>query len=373
LYQQELPTSMTAKRPITYRPVRLSRDYLSGKILDAITREQRREWERFSMERRVEVREEVLFALTALEESLAAGSPVFLLEMAHWQQDRFTARGYPPGFAAGFYSGIAEVVSRDLTEDLRKDGAAFAENAVAAVRSSAGRASDRTKPDTLSPAARAFLKAGLAGDIEGCRAIVKKAQEGRKTTGDIYTGIFTPVLRETGRLWQDGGATIAQEHFISAVVRQSMDRLRGTTTDKAPAPRRGMGVVAACVGEELHDIAIRMAADFFEMDGWDVYYTGANTPAKSILWAVQEHRPVILVLSVTMPSRLPELHYLIRSLRADRKMAQVKIIVGGYPFRILPDLWMRIGADAMAERVEDAVPAAVRLLGRGSGTRKKKA
>ena len=42
-------------------------------------------------------------------------------------------------------------------------------------------------------------------------------------------------------------------------------------------------MVATCIGGELHEIGIRMVADFFEMEGWDTYYLGANTPADAVV------------------------------------------------------------------------------------------
>jgi len=66
-----------------------------------------------------------------------------------------------------------------------------------------------------------------------------------------------------------------------------------------------------------------------------------------------------------MPSRLPELRYLVRSLRADAETARVKIIVGGYPFSIQPGLWKQVGADAVAAGAEEAVAAANRLTNGG--------
>jgi methanogenic corrinoid protein MtbC1 len=62
-----------------------------------------------------------------------------------------------------------------------------------------------------------------------------------------------------------------------------------------------------------------------------------------------------------MAFHLPVVHYLVRSLRADPKIKDVKIIVGGYPFNIVPDLWKQVGADAFAGNAEDAVTAANRL------------
>lgn len=353
---------MTAKKTASYRPVSLNREFLAGNMLETIARRERKAWELLSMERRIEVREEALSAITALEESLATRSPAFLEEATRWTQVRFAALHYPPGFAAAFISSLAEVISRDLPEDYRKEGAAYGKSAGAALRSAGQNADRGKKQESLSPAARAFLRAGLAGNLAGCRAVVKKALAAKKPIAAIYTRIFIPVLHETGRLWQAGEATIAQEHFISAVVRQSMDRLREHVADASPRAGRNKSVVAACVGEELHDIGIRMVADFFEMDGWDVYFTGANTPPKSIVAAVQERKPDVLALSVTMTSRLRDAEYLIRSLRASPDTAKVKIIVGGSPFRVLPDLGNQIGADAISVSAEDAVPVARKLL-----------
>jgi methanogenic corrinoid protein MtbC1 len=39
----------------------------------------------------------------------------------------------------------------------------------------------------------------------------------------------------------------------------------------------------------------------------------------------------------------------------------VKIIVGGSPFAILPDLWHQVGADAVAATAEEAVAVANRV------------
>ena len=125
--------------------------------------------------------------------------------------------------------------------------------------------------------------------------------------------------------------------------------------------RRGKTVVAACVAEEQHEVGIRMVADLFELDGWDVYLTGANTPAESIISAVKDRTADVVAISSTMPFHLPAVHYSIRSLRADPGTATTKILVGGYPFSIVPDLWKRVGADAMAGNAADAVTIANRL------------
>src|SRR5208337_2951736 len=150
---------------------------------------------------------------------------------------------------------------------------------------------------------------------------------------EIYLHVFQPVLQETGRLWQLQQVSIAQEHSVTASVETLMARLHDRALFSGREKKRGRGttVIAAGVGAELHDMGIRMVADFFEMDGWDTYYTGANTPALSLLRATRDRNADVIAISCTMPSFLPAVHYLIRSLRADSGTAQAKIIVGGHP------------------------------------------
>ncbi|HEY5309978.1 MAG TPA: cobalamin B12-binding domain-containing protein, partial [Casimicrobiaceae bacterium] len=51
------------------------------------------------------------------------------------------------------------------------------------------------------------------------------------------------------------------------------------------------------VSGDLHELGARMVADFFEMEGWDSYYTGANTPTGGVVQAIVERRPDVLAIS----------------------------------------------------------------------------
>jgi methanogenic corrinoid protein MtbC1 len=345
-----------------YHPVSLNREYLAGKMLEKFSEKYPKTWNNFSMERRVQVREAFLAALRSLEESLATASPAFLIDHARWVQSRFVTGHFPEKFAASFFSVFKDVLSRELPQNYRKNAGAFAGKAVTALKSPpAGTPPGPEDRIPLSPVARSFLRYLLAGERDRAAAVIDKALAAGTPVKEIYTSIFQPVLRETGRLWQLDEATIAQEHFVSSAIHRIMDQRHDRIVAAGGNIRLKKTIVAACAGEELHEIGLRIVADFLEMDGWDVYYTGANTPVKSILDAVKGREAGVVILSITMPSRLPDLRYLVRSLRADADLTPVKIIVGGNPFAIIPDLWKRVGADAVAADAEGAVAAARRL------------
>ncbi len=345
-----------------YLPVSLNRDYLTGKMLDRYAEAHAKTWQNFSSRRRARIREEFTDMIGSLQESLATGSPAFLIDHTCRQQSRFVARHLPEGLAVSYLEVLKDILAQELPPDYREHADVFVKKAVSAVKSPA-KTDPCTAPDTsLSPVARLFLDAVLAADRDRADAIIDEALAAGTTVRDIYLSVFQPVLRETGRLWQQNEATVAQEHYATGLIRRIMARMHDRIAAPGRKSLRKRSVVTSSVGKELHDIGIRMVADFFEMDDWDVYYTGANTPVKCILEAVRDRKADAVALSITMPSRLPEVQYLIRSLRADTATAHVKIIIGGYPFTILPDLWKQVGADAYAAGADDAVAVANQLI-----------
>jgi methanogenic corrinoid protein MtbC1 len=115
------------------------------------------------------------------------------------------------------------------------------------------------------------------------------------------------------------------------------------------------------VAGELHEIGARIVADFFEMEGWDTYYLGANSPFEAVVQAIADRGAQLLAVSVTMVFHLRVVEELIARVRASTGANTVKILVGGYPFNIEPELWKRVGADAFAVDAAEAVAAANRL------------
>jgi signal transduction histidine kinase len=127
-------------------------------------------------------------------------------------------------------------------------------------------------------------------------------------------------------------------------------------------PKKGRKLAAASVGGELHEVGLRIVTDLFEADGWDTLYLGGNLPAGSVVEAVERHRPDLLVISVTMAFYLPGVEQLIAQVRSSKACRGVKIMVGGYPFNVDPELWMRVGADGHAGDAGEALDVAARLL-----------
>ncbi|MFP4393923.1 MAG: cobalamin-dependent protein [Anaerolineales bacterium] len=209
--------------------------------------------------------------------------------------------------------------------------------------------------------ARDYLHALLSGERHTASLMIREAVSNGIPVKDIYLHIFQPVQYEIGRLWQINEISVAEEHYATAVTQLIMSQLY---PEIFASERTGHTLVATCVGGELHEIGVRMVADFFEMAGWDTFYLGANTPSTSIIHALQQRRAEVLAISVTLASHIEQMAQLIQAVhRSDAKA--VKILVGGYPFNRAPQLWQKIGADGYGANADEAIAVSERLVGNG--------
>lgn len=219
--------------------------------------------------------------------------------------------------------------------------------------------STEARGHSLSQLARQYLDALLNGDRHGATALIQDAAEGGLPVQEIYLSVFQPVQQLLGQLWQENSISVAQEHFATAVTQLNMSLLYPHifTSEK-----NGRRLVATCVGGELHEIGVRMVADFFEMEGWDTYYLGANAPAESVIETVREVNADVLAVSTSMTFNIPEVINLIERAKADDTNPDLRILVGGRPFNTDPELWKRVGAHLYAPDAQAAIRVVTEAL-----------
>ena len=175
----------------------------------------------------------------------------------------------------------------------------------------------------------------------------------------VYIDVLQPVMYELGRLWQMDEIDVATEHYVTAATQVLMARLFPHALDQRRISR---SMIGCCLGSELHELGMRMVCDFFEFEGWDTYFLGAITPQESLLGVIRSRRPDLLCLSATMSFGLPQIRDLIRIIQGFSEDKIPKIMVGGLPFIINPDLSTAVGADATASDARLAVKVADTLF-----------
>ncbi len=78
-------------------------------------------------------------------------------------------------------------------------------------------------------------------------------------------------------------------------------RWRSSTGTRNRSAPRGRKVLVACVEGEQHDFPARLVADALDLAGYDIRFLGADVPTSSLLQVIEEEKPDLLALSITMP------------------------------------------------------------------------
>jgi len=176
---------------------------------------------------------------------------------------------------------------------------------------------------------------------------------------EIYLNILQNVQYEIGRLWQINQISVAHEHYATSVTQLAMSQLYPKIFNTYEKDKK---CLTTCIGDELHELGIRMVADLLEIDGWDTIHLGANTPINEIIKMIEDYQIDLLAVSATMPTHLEETQKLINRVKNNNKLKELKIIVGGRLFLESSNLWQKLGADAFAGDAKAAVKVADSLL-----------
>ena len=158
-----------------------------------------------------------------------------------------------------------------------------------------------------------YLRAQLTGDPrEAVRLLVEDGLGSGAAIVELQEGVVQAAQDEIGRLWQQNRVSIAQEHMATAIC----TTLAALFERAQPKPPLGKKLLLACVEGELHDLPARMAADFLELEGFEVRYLGANVPHDDLISMVRAEQPDVIGLSVTMSFNVPALRTAVERLRA---------------------------------------------------------
>jgi methylmalonyl-CoA mutase cobalamin-binding domain/chain len=336
------------------------REVLAERVVGLLWERNPRYGERFGEEGRRKCREDVEYHMLYLADSLGAASPRLFIEYVRWVKSLFDSIDVPNTSFKESLEVMREVILE--REDLPGAGEAaeLLEKSITDFdHLKAGEAPHISEDRPLGTLARKYLDALLnRRRDEAMRSVLDAVEQGTDIR-DIYQHVFQPTQWEIGRLWQENQVSVAQEHYCTAVTQLVMSRLYPYIFQHE---KQGRVFVGTSVGDELHELGIRMIADFFELDGWDTYFLGANTPAESVVQTVLEEQADVVGISVTITYHIDEAREIIEQVRSRPELSGVKILVGGYPFNLDPELWRKVGADGTAATADGAIEKAHELV-----------
>ncbi len=320
------------------------------------------EWLRFGEDRVEKSIRDVTYHLNYLAQALAVDSPPLLIEYGEWCKTLFSYLGFADNLLSTTFETMHEVLLEHLPAGQRAVACAFIEETLQHLPTvQVSPPSFLQTGEPFSELAQAYLHALLHKDRALATQIILNAAQKGTDIQDIYLHVLQPCQRELGRLWQINKVSVGEEHYATAVTQSIMAQLYPYMFSSTPAEKKA-AIVVACVSGELHELGARMLADFFEMEGWDSFFLGANTPVQGIIETVRLHHAAILCLSVTTSINISQAAEVIALLRSSPEVSKVRVLVGGYPFNQIPDLWRQIGADGHAPDAHTALSVAQQLI-----------
>jgi methanogenic corrinoid protein MtbC1 len=315
---------------------------------------------RFGQRGRQKCRDDANYHLTYLAQSLASSEPALFLKYVAWAKVMLAGRGIPASDLVDNLQVMIEVLQAHLPASEASVACGYVQAAIAdfpqmAVMPPSFIAADQP----LAQLAKSYLASLLACERQIASRLILDAVAGGTSIKDVYLHVFQQSQQEIGRLWQTNQVTVAQEHYCTAVTQMIMSQLYPQIF---AGPRNGRRFVGACVGGDLHELGVRMVADFFEMDGWDTVYLGANVPSSDLIRTLQDRNPDVVGISATITPHVSAVTRLIAAIRAEKSCHNIKILVGGYPFIVAPDLWKTVDADGTSPDAQGAIELADRII-----------
>lgn len=212
-------------------------------------------------------------------------------------------------------------------------------------------------PDDLDLRDR-YLAAQLGGDRREALRVIVEDGLGHGLSPLAAQEVIRAAQHEIGRLWQQDRITIAQEHMATAISHVVLSHVY----QHASAPRaNGKKVLVACVEGEQHDFPARFVADALDLAGFEVRYLGASVPTEGLLRMLDEVKPDLLVLSVTMTFNVGALRTAVAQVRAHTGGA-LPIAIGGGACEWSKGIAAELGAELSGASAEDLIAGARRLL-----------
>ncbi len=291
-----------------------------------------------------------------LAEALLESDPDLFSDYVKWLEQLFIGFGFPSGALPSMLEYTKKLLRDILPSEMRTIADSYVDHASSGLGPvSADYKSHICLDGPLAELASGYLEALLDGDRSSAGKLILEAVESGVSVKDIYLDVFQTCQYEIGRLWHLNKVSVGQEHYCSAATQLIMSQLYPHIFS---GEKIGKTFIGACVGGELHEIGVRMVADFFEMEGWDTYYLGANAPAVSVVEAITKYNADVVGLSVAMSYHRSAARNLISAIRKDCKDHKVRILVGGYALNQGPDLWKEMGADGFARDAKHAIVVA---------------
>ncbi len=142
----------------------------------------------------------------------------------------------------------------------------------------------------------------------------------------LWDRVLAPALANLGHAWERGAVSAAPEHLLTSMVRGRLSSLLGAMPRLPAAP----AVLVGAGPGERHDLPALMLSLLLARAGRRVTFLGAETPADALEEACRAVRPVLVVVTATLPRNAEDALFGLRRLR-DHLPGPLPLLAFGGP------------------------------------------
>ena len=208
----------------------------------------------------------------------------------------------------------------------------------------------QSSPTAVSPDVAAFQKALLDVDKPAAKKLFEEGLEKHSPLG-FMDHVMVPAIEEIGSHWDEGEIVLSQMFMATRISEQLVNTL------PPPAPiREGQPKLAICLYWDYHALGKTVVQSMLRVNGFDVIDYKRQDDEGLIKRANEDNLKVLCISVLMMPSAL-RLKNVLPKLNPD-----IKVLVGGAPFRFDPEMYKNIGAHAMGKSATEAVEQVTKLM-----------
>jgi methanogenic corrinoid protein MtbC1 len=164
--------------------------------------------------------------------------------------------------------------------------------------------------------------------------------------------LIVPSLERIGEKWERGEVALSQVYMSGRICEELVDQL--FLSDGFP--RRDVNA-AIVVLEDYHLLGKRIVYAAMRASGFELLDYGRLSVDEVVQRVPQDGVKILLISTLMLSSAL-------RVQQVRKQLGQeVKLLVGGAPFRLDDQLWQEVGADAMGKTAGQAVQIVVQWTG----------
>ena len=150
---------------------------------------------------------------------------------------------------------------------------------------------------------------------------------------DFYDFVLKPIMYEIGYLWETGKIDIATEHAITNTVNKFIKLITPNLTFENNHSIKSPKIAILTVDGELHNTACNMFESILISLKFLVYNLSPSIPTESIIKYIENEKPDVLMISITLPDHIHKTNRLLNMI--NEKKLDMNIIVGGQSSHLL--------------------------------------